>query len=214
LTDRDDISDKIKIRMREVPNYSIFDMMTLVFNGIVLTLFSRPSLFWVPKSLPFLKLGDTIYDPHFKIRKLSVFQAGLAKGWVNKIRKFKKSRLRNSRQWASATKTNYLHHYCSENGTIPDLIRYPLRVDDEGIRARILSMSDRMGLGIMFTYPDSIDGIRDLKAEFGDRGFPVAKEHANKLITLPIHSLVSQRDRTQIAALILQVNKQKPMPAP
>ena len=74
--------------------------------------------------------------------------------------------------------------------------------------------SEKKGLGIMFTYPDSIDGIRELKANFKGQDFPMAKELANNLITLPIHPFVSQKDKAQIAALISQVNKQKAMPAP
>ena len=61
-----------------------------------------------------------------------------------------------------------------------------------------------MGLGIMFTYPDSINGIQELKADFDGQDFPVAKKIAHQLITLPIHPFVSEKDKVQIAALISQ----------
>ena len=50
----------------------------------------RPSLFWFPKLMPFLKLGDTIYNLNYKIRKMSSFQAGLAKNWQYKLEVFQK----------------------------------------------------------------------------------------------------------------------------
>ncbi len=59
----------------------------------------------------------------------------------------------------------------------------------------------------MPTYPDSINGIPELKDQFRNEDFPLAKEIAKKLITLPTHSLVTQKDRDKIAALITNQNK-------
>jgi len=81
LTRRDDIADKIVARTEAIPHYNNIELMSLFFKAISLTLLLHPSLFWLPKSIPFLKLGKTIYDPHFKIRKMSAFHAGLAKTW-------------------------------------------------------------------------------------------------------------------------------------
>ena len=62
-----------------------------------------------------------------------------------------------------------------------------------------------MGLGIMPTYPDSIDGIPEIKEVFQGQRFPMAKEVSHNLITLPIHSFVAQKDEEQIAAMISQI---------
>lgn len=205
LTDRGDISEKIRVQMEEVPHYSIFGLLALFFNGIALSFFMHPTRFWLPKSLPFLKLGDTIYNPHFKMRKMSAFQAGLARTWRGKLKALKEIRRRNSRKWTSVSKAEYLHCYCSENGAVPDMIRYPVRIDNEAIRAKLLRESERMGLGIMFTYPNSIDGIQELRDNFQGLDYPVAKEIAHQMVTLPIHLFVSQKDKAEILALISQI---------
>jgi len=101
LTDRDDIAEKIRSQLALIPDYSIFALMRLFFMTISLTLFLHPRLFWLPKSFPFLKLGETIYDPNFNIRKMSAFQAGLANSWQEKVKKFKKIRSTNSRHLVS-----------------------------------------------------------------------------------------------------------------
>jgi dTDP-4-amino-4,6-dideoxygalactose transaminase len=86
----------------------------------------------------------------------------------------------------------------------PDLLRFPVRVKNAELRNRILLESDRRGLGIMFTYPNSIDGIEELKGVFQGVDFPAAKKTAQNLITLPIHAFVSQKDKKSITALIAQ----------
>jgi dTDP-4-amino-4,6-dideoxygalactose transaminase len=210
LTDRSDISEKIRIQMEEVPHYSISGLLALFFNGIALSLFMHPFLFWLPKSLPFLKLGDTIYNPHFRIRQMSAFQAGLANGWQEKVKNFKEIRAENSRQWSKLIQSLpnpqlSAKSYELEVAQPPSLIRFPIRIDDERLRQRLLKSSDRMGLGIMFTYPNSIDGIQELKADFNRQNFPAAKIIAHQLITLPIHPFVSEKDKVQIAALVSQM---------
>jgi len=228
LTDRDDISEKIRVQMEEVPHYSNFGLLALFFNGTALSLFMRPFLFWLPKSLPFLRIGDTIYDPHFKIKRMSAFQAGLANGWQKKLRKFKKIRKRNAKQWVSLLEENHISHYCfgkiatqktqqtqiTQATELPSLIRFPVRIYDRSLKAKLLRGSNQMGLGIMFTYPDSIDGIQELRDSFKGLDFPVAKEIAHQLITLPTHLFVFQNDKEKISALISQRNSLRATPAP
>lgn len=203
LTNRDDIAEKIRMRVEILANYKLIELLRIIIETISLIVFLKPLLFWFPKSLPHLKLGETIYDPHFRIRKMSTFQAGLATKWSDKLEKSKIFRSNCSKYWLKLIK------HAENNGlsTItyghnPGLIRFPVRVDDFTVREKILSKSQRKGFGIMPTYPDSIDGIKELKDQFKNEDFPFAKEIVKKLITLPTHSLVTQKDRDKIAALI------------
>jgi perosamine synthetase len=206
VTNRDDIGSKIELRMKTIPHYSFIDMMILLFKSIFLAFFQRPSLFWLPKSLPFLRIGETIYDPAFKMQKMSAFQAGLAKNWQKKIRDFKKYRSKNSRYWMTILKDKKkLVPINLKARHLPDIIRFPLKVCDPEIRAMILRESDRLGLGIMPAYPDTINCIKALSADFYGLEFPAAKECVRKLITLPLHLFVTQYDRAQIAELMAEI---------
>jgi dTDP-4-amino-4,6-dideoxygalactose transaminase len=222
LTDRDDIAEKIRSQLAVISSYNIVTLMRLFFMGISLTLFLHPALFWLPKSLPFLKLGETIYDPDFKIRKMSAFQAGLANGWQKKLEEFKKIRSTNSKHLSSLIQqlSNYqlsaipapcsakpasLGSYELGMSVVPSLIRFPVRVDNEELRKTILMKSNQMGLGIMPTYPNSIDGIQELRDNFQGLDFPMAKKIAHQLITLPIHPFLSRSDKRRIAKLNLRI---------
>ena len=228
LTNRDDLAESINKQLNVIYDYTFLEKIILIINVIILNIFMRPIFFWIPKSLPFLKLGDTIYNPNFKIKKMSSFQAGLAKNWQNRIKQFQKKRSECAKFWAKITKNPNFHTYFSidpiskhsdskiQNSNPPSkiqnfssssiqLLRYPVKISDHTLREKILEKSNKMGLGIMFTYPDSVNGIEDLKNEFKDQNYPGAKELAKNLITLPTHSFVSQKDIEKISLLISEL---------
>jgi perosamine synthetase len=205
LTNRDDIAQKISELLTHIPGYNVLELFNLVIEAILLSLFMHPSLFWLPKSLPFLSLGATIYNPGFKIRRMSPFQAGMAKNWKTKIEGFQKARKVRSKVWSTFIhnlKTYELSVISHPPGS--DLIRFPVRVKNFSLRKAILNRSDRKGLGIMPGYPDSIDGIPALRTLFSEQNFPIAKQYSQQLITLPVHPYVSERDRAKASDLIIE----------
>ena len=103
------------------------------------------------------------------------------------------------------SKGMFIHSYCEKNGHVPDLLRFPVRIDKRSVWGNILNESDTNGLGIMFTYPDPIDGIPELRAVLKGQSCPTAKKLPHQLVTLPIHPYVSQKDIKKISDLISQV---------
>jgi len=206
LTDRDDIADRIGACLSDTQKYNALELIRLIINAISLILFQRPSLFWFPKTLPFLRVGDTIYDRRFKIRKISAFQAGMAKNWQSKLEKFHESRKKNSRHWTSLAYSDAFYCYRSKNGADPNLLRYPVKIADKNILESILKSSQTEGLGIMPTYPESINGINELRDVFMGQIFPGAEKLPHQLITLPIHPYVSHKDIKKISNLLSEAN--------
>ena len=203
LTGREDIAENIMVRLSRVREYGIFELTRLFFKAISLALFLRPALFWIPKSIPFLGLGDTIYNPEFKIKKMSPFQVGLAKNWKKKLKRFSRARLEHSEHCSKLIKFSKSCQLSAVSDQFnPNLLRFPVIIHEDSLRDKILRESNERGLGIMPTYPDSIDGIPELAGDFQGRNFPAAKEHAKKLITLPIHPFVTDKDISKIGLLI------------
>lgn len=208
VTDRDDIAGEIEDRLMHLPGYSWIETIRLLLGSIVLCLFLKPILFWLPKGLPFLKLGETFFNPNFKIRKFSPFQAGLAKRWKVKLTRFNQGRLENSEEWRNLIRqleSVEIRSFGSVLSFPP--IRFPLRIQDTGIRERILKQSHKKGLGIMPTYPDTVDGIEELKKEFENQILPRGKSIAKEIVTLPTHLFISKKDRRKLALLLSDVLK-------
>jgi dTDP-4-amino-4,6-dideoxygalactose transaminase len=163
----------------------------------------RPALFWFPKSLPFLKLGQTIFEPEFPLKKMSSFQAGLAKNWQFRLRNMKSIREQKANAFRAAFQENdnLTSSMIYQNGN-HSLLRFPLKICDTQILDRILSKSEKQGLGIMMAYPDSINNIKELKNYFKNKTYPKATMISKHLITLPAHHFLSLSDSLQIKKLI------------
>lgn len=197
LTDNKRLGRILEKQLAGMGGYGFFDSLKLVLNSVALAVLIQPKIFWLPKSLPFLKLGETHFNPHFPIRKLSPFQAGMAKRWKTAISRLKAARSINADRIAGygIRPPGFL------NGKIPDLIRYPLLAVDDESKRKILRKSGRLGLGISDGYPDSIDGICELRGLCGGKSFPVAKDIAQRLVTLPVHPYVNEIDIGNIVQL-------------
>ena len=52
---------------------------------VLMTLFIRPQLYWLPAAIPQLRLGETIYPRTIRMERLSPMQAGLFDGWHDRL---------------------------------------------------------------------------------------------------------------------------------
>lgn len=197
VTDNDRIAVAIGKRFDAIPVCGALDSLKLLIYALAMSLLIHPWIFWLPKSLPFLKLGETRFDPDFSIRRLTSFQAGLAKGWINKIMVLKGTRAAIAEK---ITGYGIMSQYFQKTA-IPDLIRFPVLLTDTDAKRDILVKSDKMGLGIADGYPDTIDGIEKLSTLPEGAKFPAAKDVAERIVTLPVHPFVKDRDVKRIAGL-------------
>jgi len=189
----------IRRRAATLPAYRPGEMLRLLVYAVALVLLLKPSRFWLPRSLPFLKLGETCFDPDFKIRKLSAFQAGLARGWRSRIARLRRVRAVNSCHWAEILDAAGGRHFGSVRvDEMPDFLRFPWRIDDPGQRTGLLRRSAEKGLGIAATYPAPVTGIPELVTENRGEGCPVAERLCRTLVTLPVHNLMTPRDLANI----------------
>ncbi len=205
--------------------YSLREKLILLLKAFLIYLFSRPSLYWFPKLFPFLKLGDTIFDPHFPLKKLSGVQAGFAGNWNKKAEDFNSQRKRNAKRLFETLSTNNSFSLFTKNGFSPRCLRLPIFIEETETKEQILAESEKNGLGVMFTYPDSIEGIPELAhilspcnyqkqpkqlnkpdkpnklKQLNKPKYPQAKRMAEHMLTLPVHPFVSKHDIQKIIGL-------------
>jgi len=203
LTDNESIGLAIEKRLAAIAEYGAFDCLKLILYAVALSALIHPWVYWFPKLLPFLKLGETRFDPFFPIRRLSSFQAGMAKGWRTKIEEFIKIRSRNANNLAACG----ISLPGAFQGAIPELIKFPFLTVDAEAKKMILHKSERIGLGISDGYPDSIDGINGLECLSDYKEFPGARELALRMVSLPIHPLINEHDTRKIAHLLTHLGK-------
>jgi dTDP-4-amino-4,6-dideoxygalactose transaminase len=213
LTDRDDLAERLARRVENLFGYGAAGSLALLLNAALLSVFMHPTLFWLPKSLPFLKVGATIYAPGFAVRRLSAFQAGLSRAWKERLAAFATICSENERHWRECLKgtpgvARLFLGPGSEAKGAADLngaggpVRFAALMADEGTADRLLARSEARGLGIMMTYPDSVDGIPELRPRFENSSFPAARKFARNLLTFPTHGFVSEGDKKKIGRAV------------
>ena len=205
LTNRDNLAERLDASISRLPRYGLLRLLGLLFKAVALTVLMHPWMFWLPRSLPFLSLGETLFEPHFPILRMSSFQAGLAGNWRPKLDALRRVRQRHVNRWRSilaACKTRGPH---IPGDQVPGLLRYPLRISDGGKREALLRESAADGMGIMPVYPASLDAIPELHGTLGNSTFPVAASYARELVTLPTHGYVMEEDMTRIRGLVSRV---------
>lgn len=201
LTNRDDIGEAIRAQIAPIAPYGPIAIVKLVIMSLILKTFLHPSLFWFPNLLPFVKLGETIYEPVFPVQKMSAFQAGLLHGWQKKLHGLQVVRKEKVRRYVAVLQGNLLAG--TKDNALPDLIRFPFCIENSATRAVILGQSVREGLGIMASYPTPVNEIEELQGDFAGQSFPVAKKLSDQLVTLPIHPYVAEQDQRNIIALLM-----------
>ncbi|NLE02457.1 MAG: aminotransferase DegT [Fibrobacter sp.] len=205
LTSRDDIGKLLDKKYQSITEYTFDSLLKLIFTNLALFFFINPYLFWIPSKLPFLKLGETIFDPSFSISRLHSFQAGLLTNW--------KKRLSNDMNQRNKRCKLYIRLLDGVKGLSlirpkhtgfqVASIRFPVFIHNTQLVNMIIKESNNLGLGISRTYPSSIDSIPQLFIK--DKLFPDAMKLSESLITLPCHAFVSVRDIVNIVTIIKKI---------
>jgi perosamine synthetase len=195
ITDNPRLASILRVRVAALAPYGIIQQLRLLLSACTLWFFLRPSLFWFPKLLPFVKFGETVFDPDFEMRGMSGIQAGMAHSWQNKLKEFIQDRKKISQAWtASLVKEDRVHPINPSAMEAASLIRYPVFIEDRELRDKILYFSNRFGWGITRMYPNPVDAIESLYLIEEDKMNPGAHACAENLLTLPNHGFVNDKD--------------------
>jgi perosamine synthetase len=202
LTDRDDLAEGLTKLMGGLPRYSAASVLKLILQAAALAIFIHPRLYWLPRSLPALKLGQTLFEPDFPILKMSSFQAGLAREWPRRLEKLQDVRTKNVARWMVALGASRKRGLGFLKGQSLSLLRFPVRLRNSETRESVLHESVRKGMGIMPVYPTSINAIPELRGKVECGAFPIAERCANELVTLPTHGYLTENDVREIGRVI------------
>lgn len=198
VTSSEAIGKALQRQVEAMPANSLAEQLVLALYAIALAVFSRPWLYWIPRSLPFLGLGETVFAPDFPIKRLSAFQAGMAGGWRNRLRENIRQRAENS---------EYLTKLGIPAAGGPEalssgLLRYPVLAADHGEKMAFLRESDRQGLGGADVYPGTVEAIAALGDSLVGGSSHKARSIVARMITLPVHPFVAVGQLNKIAELL------------
>jgi len=150
-----------------------------------------------------LNLGATVFETEFEMKRGSRMAAAVAEVMITKLEKEKSVRAANS-QWYSNNIIGSLIRRVNGMDEYPYL-RYPLMIDDKGLRDRILLKLTADGTGVTGSYPAPLNELPRLREVLMDEGmYKFAKQISESIITLPVHSGVDCAVREKILEVIRQ----------
>ncbi len=199
ITNRKDLAERIKSLTGSMNGYNSADILKFTIKTFLTTFLQSPSLFWFPKALPFLKLGETLWEPDFSLSPLSAFHIKLARGWQKRLARHRRARKKNCTYWQMRLPEN-LTQVCCE--TDISMIRFPVLMQTREQRDFALIQSEQLGLGLMPAYPTAIHKIIQLTNEFSNQQFPQAEDLSKRLLTIPVHEYIKSDDNEKIRSLL------------
>jgi perosamine synthetase len=195
VTSSDQIARAIDRRYRHLAQPPAARELKELARIALMALFIRPSLYWIPAALPFLRLGETIFPKDIPMMRLGGMNAGLLRGWRSRLARSNRLRAETARWFGRhlpvRLATEDQHPY----------LRLPVVVPNPVERARIRSTSRRHGLGISAAFPTPVTEIPEVRAVCHGGRFPSAGRVAETLLTVPTHHWLSDRDKHAIVNL-------------
>lgn len=193
LTNSRRIAAAIARRYQQLPPPRPLEAIKDFVQLAMMTIFIRPSLYWIPSAVPALRLGETIFPDDVAVQRMTGLKAGLLCGW--------KSRLARANRVRSATAADFAERLAVAALGAHPYLRLPLSACSVESKRRLHAESKARGLGLSAAYPTPISDIPQVRARINGQQYPSAQRVAERLLTIPTHQWVNENDKRAIAAL-------------
>jgi dTDP-4-amino-4,6-dideoxygalactose transaminase len=172
-------------------------------------LLGRPRLYWLPYSMPFLHLGETVFRAPNPPARASSF--------VPRILAVTMSLNEEETEWRRSTAQTLVSHLNEASDlqpigvpgqASPSFLRLPFRCSRRTSLAA--QGSGAVRLGIARAYPLALSDLPQMRPHcrnLGD-GFPGACELAQTLFTMPTHKMVAEMDARRLVEWIHATGRQ------
>jgi dTDP-4-amino-4,6-dideoxygalactose transaminase len=196
VTRSDEIAGAMARECLQLEAPSPAELLKELLQVVLMAVFIRPRLYWIPAALPFLRLGQTIYPRRIRMWRLSGMQAGLLRNWRSNLARSNRIRSETATYFSQRLPLPLAH------GPAHPYLRLPVFVASPGERDRICAVSRERGLGLSIAYPTAIDEIPEVRVAVRGRRFPAAQRVAECLLTIPTHHLLAEEDKAAIAECV------------
>lgn len=163
----------------------------LFLKALLLSALLHPALYWFPRSLPFLNIGVSVFDPAFPIAQFTAFQAGIARRMLTRLPEITTGRRQVSARFlASLAGVPGILIPRPVPGVVPVHLRLPV------IRTDSLPLREAPEWGVVRSYPSTLAAIPALSSHTvpASQRFPGAEFLAERLLTVPTHEFVTEQD--------------------
>jgi dTDP-4-amino-4,6-dideoxygalactose transaminase len=195
VTNSDRIAEKLDHYYSKLPSQSALSILKGFLQVIFMSIFIHPALYWFPAGLTFLELGKAVSSPDFPIYKFNGLKAGLLRRWKDRLEKSNRIRMETGNQFIEKLNLPY------PRASSISYLRLPVLVGSIEARNRLYSLCLKRGLGVSRMYSSIISELPELSAAFHGKSFQSARLVVERFLTIPTHSLLSERDKRRLCEL-------------
>jgi perosamine synthetase len=199
VTNSEEIAEVVGREYAALPAASTWRLLKDLASVLLMTIFIRPRLYWIPASLPFLRLGQTTYPKSIALERLGGLNAALLRDWPGRL-----ARSNRHREQMAAGLSKRLG-LALPHGPFHPYLRLPVLVATPELRERLYHTSQRLGLGLSRAYPTAVTDIPEIAPRFAGQRFPVARLVADHILTMPTHDWLTPDDVDAIAGCVWSV---------
>lgn len=204
VTNSEEIADALQSEVKSLGAPSLLHGTGLLFEMVAYSVLLRPSLYWIPNSVPFLGLGTTRFNPSFATDELHPLSMGLLPSAMADLERVNEIRRRNACAVAEALEGTEFELPSPAAGSLPTFVRLPVLACNRTVRDRVVARLRHAGIGASTFYPGAICDIEGIDPYMAEPGVhrKTAESLSEKLFTLPVHPLVTSKDVERIGETV------------
>jgi dTDP-4-amino-4,6-dideoxygalactose transaminase len=203
------VAEKIIPEYETLPEAPRSEVVQNWLEMVMMRFFIHPLLYWLPAGLPFLRLGETVFDTDFSIYRMDEVRARQLQGWERRLAQANRERSARA-GWLIDGLDLHRRGITPITGKEAIYLRLPVMVRDRETKEAVCRQSREVGAGLSPSYPATIQEIPDLAGRLAVRKCAGAQEVVDRLVTLPTHQFVTEGDRLKIGR-ILETRKNGPV---
>jgi dTDP-4-amino-4,6-dideoxygalactose transaminase len=207
LTNNDEIAARIQKGIKSLDKLSLWSEIKVLIKITLYTWFLKPRFYWLPSMIPFLGLGKTIFDETFNLGALTMFQKCTGALLLRNLESLNTTRTRNARKLAEGLLKSGRFRIPGYNAPFcPVYIRLPVLAYNKADRDRAIKALRRKGIRASIMYPLTIRQIPGIEKYLAspDSDFAQAQDVAERLLTLPTHPYLRERDLDTIVSCLTE----------
>lgn len=196
VTNNQEYAEKIKKSCDSLLSLSLMKKIKIFIETVLYSIFFHPRLYWIPNSLAFLKLGETIFSLNFTANKMVVFSTLIGSVLLDNINYLKSQRenaLDYYKQFLTTDNGIISNCYIDKIGSL--LTRLPIIFNEPAKREKIRVELLSQGIGTSGFYPVPLnkqEGLPQYLEYIED--YPNAAYVSKRILTLPLHSHITEND--------------------
>lgn len=207
LSNDDRIGEAVARVYAQLLEESLAGMLKNWMEVAATQLLINPSRYWLPAGLPFLKLGETKFNPDFPITRMDPVRAGLLRNWKQRLAHSTACRVAHAEQVLRSLGLDSAQTITPSAPGHSVYLRLPVLMRSKQEKDALCRMSVEQGLGVSSMYPSSVQHIVELRDSLASQNVPQSLAIAERLVTLPTHELLSDADLVRICATVQSIQR-------